>query len=152
MASKKISFKQRWETFYQQVKANSTIIGDKNNWAFVINKTVFINLLDSVKDFVGYEEYEERLKPYRTGKYLVSYAVNRNSFGRFEMSFAEEETANVELREDMISNLRQFGNGGFFTITIDGNAYNVKYDNSNKMIETEAPAHIKKAIIEWWFI
>ena len=58
----------------------------------------------------------------------------------------------MEINEAMVSNFREFNNGGFFTITINGTAYEVKYSNTGKQIETNAPKDIKDAIQAWWFV
>ena len=59
---------------------------------------------------------------------------------------------NINLSEDMVSNLRQFNNCGSFTLTVNGTAYAVKYDAHSRKIETDAPESIRDALVRWWFV
>lgn len=66
----------------------------------------------------------------------------------------EEEVAaeaeEIEITDEMISDARTFNNCGFFTITVDGKAYEVKWDgHGQKQVETDCP--YKEQIRKWLF-
>lgn len=61
-----------------------------------------------------------------------------------------EDVEEIEITEDMISDARTFNNCGFFTITIDGKAYAVRWDgHGEKEVETDCP--YKEQIKKWLF-
>lgn len=151
----KKTYKARFAEFVEAIKAVGevkiikTISG--NEVVVTVKRENLENLLETVKDFVTVKEYPDNLKPYRNSSHYVSYAMNTNSYGHLNIEF-ENEDPEIVFTEDMISNYRSFNNCGEFILTVDNKAYNVRYQNDGKQIETDAPDHIKKALVNWWFI
>jgi hypothetical protein len=151
----KKTYKARWTEFVEAVKAAGkvtifeTISG--KDLVVTIKKETLMNLIEAVADFVKIKEFPDSLKPYRNSKHYVSYAANTNSYGHLNIEFEEAEPE-IVLTEDMVSNHRSFNDCGEFTLTLDGVTYSVKYQTSTKEIKTDAPDHIKQALIAWWFI
>ena len=149
----KKTYKAMWTEFVEAVKTAGkvtvfeTISG--KDVVVTIKKETLMSLIETIADFVKVKEFPDDLKPYRNSKHYVSYAANTNSHGHLNIEFEEEPE--VTLSEDMVSNHRSFNNCGEFTLTIDDATYGVKYQTNTKEIETDAPDHIKQALIAWWF-
>lgn len=148
----KMSYKKRFHMFFEEIKANSEVVSDRYSKAYKIRKSDLEKIMVNYSDFINIDEFEEDMKPYRIGTHLAHYRIWNSSCENVELIIVEDEPEEIELTEDMVSNLHAFNNCGTFDIRINETAFSVKYDTRSKTIETTAPDSIRKAIEKWWFI
>lgn len=101
------TYTNRFEEFKAALKEHGTyeVLDERNEGSehiYKIDREVFDNLYESVKDFVDIKEWSDEVKQYRNGTHIVSWRRGNYS-GHINLEFVVEDNSSEELEATMVA-------------------------------------------------